>query len=373
MNSLNISGNLVRLRHEKKVTQGQIADFIGVTKASVSKWETGQSTPDIMLLPQLAAYFDVSVDELLGYEPQLTKEQIDRIYRELSQGFAEQPLTEMLERTKKLVKQYYSCYPFLFQMCVLWLNHCPMIPEVEKRNALLQDILEICGHITEGCVDFSVREEAVVMRAQVNLLLGRCEETIEELEGYQNVAQLTAQHRKYMLLQGYIMKGEQNQAAGYAQLCMYESLLSIVGVGGIYLGICQENISHAEEILRRTERLIEDYKLERLNPNAAFQFYYQAALMYCQKSEKQKAVFYLKKCRDCIKNLLEEKEFRIHGDRYFYLLEEQLARLGVNENAPRDRKLVLQDIRSLCDNPTFAVLQEEPEFLRLKKQLQEVQ
>ena len=73
MNFLNISGNLIRLRHEKKVTQEQVADFIGVTKASVSKWETGQSTPDIMLLPQLAAYFDVSVDALLGYEPQLIK------------------------------------------------------------------------------------------------------------------------------------------------------------------------------------------------------------------------------------------------------------------------------------------------------------
>lgn len=43
MNFLNISGNLIRLRHEKKVTQEQVADFIGVTKASVSKWETGVS------------------------------------------------------------------------------------------------------------------------------------------------------------------------------------------------------------------------------------------------------------------------------------------------------------------------------------------
>ena len=143
-----------------------------MTKASVSKWETGQSTPDIMLLPQLAAYFDVSVDALLGYEPQLTREQIDRLYKELSQGFAEQPLAEMLEKTKKLVKQYYSCYSFLFQICVLWLNHCTMLAP-EERSALLQEILKLCGHITENCEDFSIREETVVMRAQVNLILGK--------------------------------------------------------------------------------------------------------------------------------------------------------------------------------------------------------
>lgn len=97
----------------------------------------------------------MSVDELLGYKPQLTKVQMERLYREISQGFAEQPFTEILEKTKKLVKQYYSCYPFLLQMCVLWLNHCTMIAASENRSELLQDILEICRHITEGCGDFS--------------------------------------------------------------------------------------------------------------------------------------------------------------------------------------------------------------------------
>ena len=67
MNELHLANNLVRLRRERKVTQEELADFIGVTKASVSKWENRQSTPDILLLPQLAAFFGVTVDELLGY------------------------------------------------------------------------------------------------------------------------------------------------------------------------------------------------------------------------------------------------------------------------------------------------------------------
>lgn len=40
MNTLQFADNLTRLRWEKKVTQEELADFIGVTKASVSKWET---------------------------------------------------------------------------------------------------------------------------------------------------------------------------------------------------------------------------------------------------------------------------------------------------------------------------------------------
>lgn len=60
MNALNLAENIIRLRHDKKITQEQLADFVGVTKASVSKWETKQSMPDILLLPQLAAFFDVT-------------------------------------------------------------------------------------------------------------------------------------------------------------------------------------------------------------------------------------------------------------------------------------------------------------------------
>ena len=88
MNKLNLSDNIVRLRRERKLTQEELADFMGVTKASVSKWEKGINTPDLMLLPRLAAYFDVTVDELIGYEAQLSGEQIRRQYAQLSQDFA---------------------------------------------------------------------------------------------------------------------------------------------------------------------------------------------------------------------------------------------------------------------------------------------
>ncbi len=43
MSFLNLSQNLTRLRKEKKITQEELAEFVGVTKASVSKWETGVS------------------------------------------------------------------------------------------------------------------------------------------------------------------------------------------------------------------------------------------------------------------------------------------------------------------------------------------
>ncbi len=61
----NLGNTICRLRRKKGVTQETLADFIGVTKASVSKWETGSTLPDIQVLPLLAVFFEVTVDELV--------------------------------------------------------------------------------------------------------------------------------------------------------------------------------------------------------------------------------------------------------------------------------------------------------------------
>ena len=58
MYELNLAKNITRLRRDKKIKQEELADFLGVTKASVSKWENAQSIPDIMLLLSMASFFE---------------------------------------------------------------------------------------------------------------------------------------------------------------------------------------------------------------------------------------------------------------------------------------------------------------------------
>ncbi len=60
---------IAELRKEMGVGQQDLADVLGVSFQSVSKWETGVTMPDITLLPNIAEYFNVSVDELLGLKP----------------------------------------------------------------------------------------------------------------------------------------------------------------------------------------------------------------------------------------------------------------------------------------------------------------
>ena len=64
-----LAENLQLLRKQKGKTQEELAEIFGVSSQSISKWELGINCPDIMLLPKLADYYRVSIDELLGYKP----------------------------------------------------------------------------------------------------------------------------------------------------------------------------------------------------------------------------------------------------------------------------------------------------------------
>ena len=65
---MTIGSNIKRLRLNKGVTQEELGSTLGVSSQAVSKWENESAYPDIMILPKLADYFAVSIDELMNYK-----------------------------------------------------------------------------------------------------------------------------------------------------------------------------------------------------------------------------------------------------------------------------------------------------------------
>lgn len=61
-----LKDRLVKLRNQKKKTQEQIANIIGVTRPAYTAYEKGTRTPDYEILKTLADYYDVSIDYLLA-------------------------------------------------------------------------------------------------------------------------------------------------------------------------------------------------------------------------------------------------------------------------------------------------------------------
>ena len=68
---------LKELRNAKDVTQEQLSAHLKISPQAVSKWERGEGYPDITLLPRIAAYFGITVDELLGTDRVRINEKID--------------------------------------------------------------------------------------------------------------------------------------------------------------------------------------------------------------------------------------------------------------------------------------------------------
>ena len=69
---MNIAGRILELRKAKGISQEELADKIGISRQAVSKWESGQATPDVEKVLLLSDYFEVTTDYLLkGIEPAL--------------------------------------------------------------------------------------------------------------------------------------------------------------------------------------------------------------------------------------------------------------------------------------------------------------
>ena len=165
---------------------------MSVSKASVSKWETGQSYPDITLLPLLAAFFDCSVDDLLVINSQLTTQEIKRIYQLLKDSFETKSADDVLLMLRGFIRRYYSCYPFLLQMGLFYLNHWDLLPipaqvtrteqvpnnektVEDQRKYYLQEAVKLFELVkTNGSAD--LLQQASYYEAYSMLMLGQAED-----------------------------------------------------------------------------------------------------------------------------------------------------------------------------------------------------
>ena len=68
MREINLGRVLIENRHRLGVTQEELASHIGVSKAAVSKWETGEALPDLNSLKKLAVTLGFSIDRAMGID-----------------------------------------------------------------------------------------------------------------------------------------------------------------------------------------------------------------------------------------------------------------------------------------------------------------
>lgn len=370
MNVLNFAENLIRLRRDRGITQEELADFAGVTKASVSKWENRQSLPDILLLPLLASYFDVTVDELLGYEPQLSKAQIQRIYHELSTDFANVQFEEVIDRCRALVKKYYSCHAFLIQIVVLWMNHFMLAENSGRQMEILTYASDLCSHIISECKEIWICNDAIILKANIDLQFGKTEDVIASLEEMLNPYHLSSGSNT-LLIQAYQLAGNTEKAVQFSQMSMYQHLITLVSLHAQYLTLQTDDPRICDETISRMKQLIAIFNLDHLNPNIAAQFHFHAAVIYCMQLKEQEALEHLRCYVSLVRYLLVDENLMLHGDSFFSSLDNWIEQSDLGTQPPRNKKLVLDGAAQALSHPAFAVFAENQAFETIKKSLTE--
>ncbi len=149
---------LQRLRREKDLTQEALASFFGVTFQTVSKWERGETYPDITLLPELASFFDVSVDTLLGADEERREKKI-KAYLDLYEQAHLKDESTLFEIFQKAEREFPGDFRILVRYMELLASEKDSVrqPDYEKTARELAAIYE---KIRTYCKDDAIRSRA---------------------------------------------------------------------------------------------------------------------------------------------------------------------------------------------------------------------
>ncbi|PDZ43233.1 helix-turn-helix domain-containing protein [Bacillus wiedmannii] len=359
MKEINIHKIIADKRKEKGITQEELAAYIGITKASVSKWETGQSYPDITFLPLLASYFNISIDELICYTPQMEQEAIKNLYHRLAEAFSEKPFDEVMIECRGITKKYYSCFPLLLQMGLLFINHHMLTEDTDKRIEILEEAMYLFSRVQEESDDVSLVKEAVSFQATCYLILSKPNEVLQLLGETirPNVPE------EDLIAQAYQMLGNTEKANEMMQISMYQHLIQLVATIPNYVVVNASNAEKVEVILNRVFMLIDIYEIEKLHPNMTLKVYYAAAQVYCMQGNFEKALEMLRKYVTVCAASFTVNSLHLHGDSYFDAIDGWFAEFPLGAKTVRNEEIIKRSmLQSIAENPVFAQMKDLLEY-----------
>lgn len=365
LKELNLAEVLVGKRREKGITQDELAAHVGVSKASVSKWENGNSYPDITLLPVLATYFDISIDRLMNYSPQLSEEEITKTHAQLAANFASEPFEAVIAECEALVKKYYSCYPFLLYIVLLYINHAPMAESPARKGRILQSAIGLCKRVINNCRDANAVREATIYQAVCHLSIGESQEVLALLgEG----AESPPLSGDSIIIQAHQMLGNTEKAIEVAQVDLYQALLELFEGLLAYIQLNLGNFEAAQTAFERAESLSELFHIRHLNANGVAILYFLGAHLYQAAGKSDETINMLGKYVDvCIHGFFP---FAARGDSFFDRIDDWLDKNIKNRPMPRNEIVVKESmLNDVLLNPAFDSLHGSPAFADLIQKL----
>ena len=178
---MSIGTNIYTLRKERKITQAQLAEKLGVSEQAISKWEHDQCAPDVSLFPMIAGYFGVSIDRLFGYHMNSYAEEVKAIVKAADDSMDTYKEIEIVSEGLKK-------YPNSPELKIYLAFSLSMVnrmskDEVEKKEAVKKAI-KLCTEVIDTCGDNKQVDSALNMLTRIYNETGnydKAEETISKI------------------------------------------------------------------------------------------------------------------------------------------------------------------------------------------------
>lgn len=148
-----LSEQLKKLRKEKGNTQEDLANHLGISTQAVSKWERDEGFPDITLLPAIAFYYNVSVDDLLGVGEVEKQKRIQEMRDKDMELFRAGKSSERVALTRQMHKEFPNDLEIIFDLMYALL--------AENRDENADEIIECGKRILNESTDNSLLGGAI--------------------------------------------------------------------------------------------------------------------------------------------------------------------------------------------------------------------
>ncbi|GEN35806.1 helix-turn-helix domain-containing protein [Aneurinibacillus danicus] len=365
MEEFRFSDNVTFMRKKFGMTQGDVATYIGISAAAVSKWEQGLSYPDLTLLPKLASLFDTTIDELLGYEPQLTADRIMKIYQNFSKRFSKESFEIVQKDVENIIKEYYSCCPLLVRISQLYLNHYVYS---QNPQMVLNRIVELCERVDILSDDHKLIQEAQIIHASALLIMDRPQELLKCV-GYEVPIQFGVEK---LIARAYAMLKDNDKVTETLQTSTFQHLFIMISSEIEFLKYTPDNQNLFDQMVNRIEKVIDIYNIEKLNIHLKLSFYYQASLGYMKQHRHTDALCMLERFYHTCKNI--SFPMKICGDDYFYTVDNWIEQnINAGPYAPRNEQAIKDDLLNMLQKePIFVPLHEDSKFKLIVKNLQRI-
>ena len=367
MKNMSLANVIMAMRREKGVTQDELAIHTGVSKGSVSKWENGNTLPDIMLLPIIAEYFGITIDQLMNHSPQLSEAEIVKIYTYLTEDFSNRPFEAVIAECDTVVKRHYTCFSLVRYVALLYINHAGMAESDERKAEIFQKSISLCEHILQNCRDSNLLQQAANFQAMSYMHIGKPEKVLESLCDENKMPLQYGAGSSALVSQAHQLLGDMTKANEVEQIELYQNIMTAFDGLLSYLRLNLADYETAKSVYDRAEKVAEIFNMRGLNPNNMAILYTFGAHMYNAAGESEKTLETLEKYVDVCMNGFFPVAAR--GDEFFNSVD---ILLGGQYAPPRNDAIIKESMLNdgILD-PAFSALHDREEFKNLVQKMRD--